>query len=170
MVINGDVASSLSDLQSYLHQYFDMKSLGKLCYFLGLEISDTVDGIYLSQAKYDSDLISRAGLTDSKTASTPLEADCRLTPLDGTPLKDPTLYRQLVVSLIYLTITRPDIAHVVHIVSQLMTSPHTAHHSTVLRILRYIKGTRLHGLHISTDSLLVLTSYLDADWAGNPTD
>ncbi|XP_051145962.1 uncharacterized mitochondrial protein AtMg00810-like [Andrographis paniculata] len=142
-----------------------MKSLGPLRYFLGLEISDTSDGYYLSQAKYASDLLSSAGLTDSKIAPTPLDSDCRLTPMDGVPLDDPTLYHQLVGSLIYLTVTRPDIAYAVHIVSQFMSAPRTTHHSANLRILRYIKGTLLHGLHYSARSSLVF-SYS----AGDPSD
>lgn len=170
MVITGDDTSGISDLQDYLRRHFDMKSLGQLRYFLGLEISDSADGIYLSQAKYASDLISRAGMTDSKTASTPLEGNCHLTPLDGSPLADPTLYRQLVGSLIYLTVTRPDIAYAVHVVSQFMSAPRTSHYSAVLHILRYVRGTLLHGLHFSADSSLLLTGFSDADWAGDPTD
>ncbi|XP_051136964.1 uncharacterized mitochondrial protein AtMg00810-like [Andrographis paniculata] len=90
--------------------------------------------------------------------------------MDGVLLDDPTLYRQLVGSLIYLTVTRPDIAYAVHIVSQFMSVPRTTHHSAVLRILRYVKGTLLHGLHYSARSSLVLTGYSDADWAGDPSD
>ncbi|XP_051117884.1 uncharacterized mitochondrial protein AtMg00810-like [Andrographis paniculata] len=147
-----------------------MKSLGPLRYFLGLEISDTSDGYYLSQAKYASDLLSSASLTDSKTAPTPLDSDCPLTLMDGVPFDDPTLYRHLVGSLIYLTVTRLDIAYAVHIVSQFMSAPRTTHHSVVLRILLYVKGTLLHGLHYSACSSLVLTGYSDADWAGDPSD
>ncbi|CAA0837976.1 cysteine-rich RLK (RECEPTOR-like protein kinase) 8, partial [Striga hermonthica] len=148
-IITGDDVSGIFDLQNYLRQHFEMKSLGRLRYFLGLEIYDSSDGFYLSQAKYASDLLARAGLTDCQTASTPLDYDIRLTPLDGSLLEDPTLYRQLVGSLIYLTVTWPDIAHVVHIVSQFMATPRTTHHSAVLHILRYVKGTLLHGLHFS---------------------
>ncbi|KAK9108921.1 hypothetical protein Sjap_016981 [Stephania japonica] len=83
---------------------------------------------------------------------------------------DPTLYRQLVGSLVYLTISRPDIAYAVHVVSQFMSSPRTAHFTAVLRILRYVKGTLFHGHHFSDDSPLVLSGYSDADWAGDPTD
>lgn len=69
-----------------------MKDLGSISYFLGLEISSDFDGYYLSQAKYTSNLLARVGLTDSKTTSTPLETNVRLTPLDGTPLPNDTLY------------------------------------------------------------------------------
>uniref|UniRef100_A0A2N9IF95 Reverse transcriptase Ty1/copia-type domain-containing protein n=1 Tax=Fagus sylvatica TaxID=28930 RepID=A0A2N9IF95_FAGSY len=128
------------------------------------------DGYYLSQAKYASDLLSKAGLTDSKTVSTPLELNVKLNTTDGEPLSDATLYRQLVGSLIYLTVTRPDLAYAVHLVSQFMSAPRSTHYAAVLRILRYIKGTLFHGLHFSAQSSLELRAYADADWAGDPTD
>ena len=100
-----------------------MKDLGPLNYFLGLKVSSSSDGYYLTQAKYTSDLISRAGITDSKIVDTPIEYNNRLNTHDGKPLLNATLYRQLVGSLVYLTITRPDICYAVHIVSQFMTAP-----------------------------------------------
>ncbi|KAK3028284.1 hypothetical protein RJ639_037461, partial [Escallonia herrerae] len=113
MIITGSDLDGISNLKQYLNHHFEMKDL----------VSTASDGYYLSQAKYASDLFSRAGLTDSKTASTPLEPNVRFTPLDGTPLRDPTLYRILVGSLVYLTVTRPDIAHAVHLVSQFLPAP-----------------------------------------------
>ncbi|XP_016901897.1 uncharacterized mitochondrial protein AtMg00810-like [Cucumis melo] len=170
MIITGDDPQAISDLQRYLGQHFEMKDLGNLNYFLGLEISSSPSGYYLSQAKYASDLINRSGITDSATSLTSLDPNVCLTPFDGVPLEDPTLYRQLVGSLIYLTVTRPDIAYVVHIVSQFMAAPRTIHFTVVLRILRYIKGTLGHGLQFSSQSSLVLSGFSDADWAGDPTD
>ncbi|TYK03354.1 Retrovirus-related Pol polyprotein from transposon TNT 1-94 [Cucumis melo var. makuwa] len=111
MIITSDDRQAISDLQCYLGKHFEMKDLGNLNYFLGLEISSSSSGYYLSQAKYTSDLLNRSGITDSATFSTPLDPNVRLTPFDGVPLEDPTLYRQLVGSLIYLTVTRPDIAY-----------------------------------------------------------
>ncbi|KAL0541081.1 hypothetical protein IC582_021112 [Cucumis melo] len=136
-----------SDLQHYLGQHFEMKDLGSLNYFLGLEVSRRSDGYLLSQAKYASDLLARSGITDSNTASTPLDPNVHLTPYDGVPLEDVSLYRQLVGNLIYLTVTRPDIAYVVHIVSQFMVAPRTIHFTAVLRILCYVNETLGHGLH-----------------------
>ena len=72
------------------------------------------------------------------------------------PLSDATLYRQLVGSLVYLTVTRPDIAHAIHLVSQFLSAPHSTHYAAVLHILRYIKGTMFHGLHFSAHSTLDL--------------
>ena len=82
-----------------------------------------------------------------------------LTPLDGTPLSDATLYRQLVGSSVYLTMTRPDIAHVVHLVSQFLADSHSTHYAAVLHILSYIKGIMFHGLHFLTHSTLDLYAY-----------
>ncbi|XP_051149269.1 uncharacterized mitochondrial protein AtMg00810-like [Andrographis paniculata] len=73
-------------------------------------------------------------------------------------------------NLIYLTVTRPDIAYAVHIVSQFMSAPRTTHRYIVLRILWYIKGTLLHDLHYSARFSLVLTGYFDAYWAGDSFD
>uniref|UniRef100_A0A2N9HRP8 Integrase catalytic domain-containing protein n=1 Tax=Fagus sylvatica TaxID=28930 RepID=A0A2N9HRP8_FAGSY len=170
MIITGDDVQGIQDLKRFLGQHFKMKDLGPLSYFLGLEVSSSSDGYYLTQAKYTSDLISRAGITDSKIVDTPIEYNNRLNTHDGEPLPDATLYRQLVGSLVYLTVTRPDISYAVHIVSQFMAAPRSLHYAAVLRILRYLKGTLFHGLHFSSQSSLTLQAYSDADWAGDPTD
>ncbi|GFY82953.1 hypothetical protein Acr_02g0011930 [Actinidia rufa] len=149
MIITGDDVHGISELQDFLHRHFEMKDLGPLSYFLGLEVSSASTRYSLTQTKYASDLLTRVGLSDCKTASTPLE---------------------LVGSLIYLTVTHPDIAHAVHLVSQFMSAPCSTHYATVLRILRYVKGTLFHGLHFSSQSSLQLYAYSDADWAGDPTD
>ena len=94
-----------------------MKDLGPLNYFLGLEVSSSANGYYLTQAKYTSYMISQTSITDRKIVDTPIEYNCSLNSNDGKSLSDATLYRQLVGSLIYLTVTRPDISYTVHVVS-----------------------------------------------------
>jgi hypothetical protein len=154
MIITGDDLSGIRDLQHFLSQNFEMKDLGQLNYLFGLEVTLGSDGYYLFQAKYASDLLSKAGLTDSKTCTSPLEPNIQLLAIDGEYLLDATLYRQLVGSLIYLTITRLDIPYAVHLVNQFMSAPRSTHYAVVLRILRYVKGTLFHGLHFSSCSLL----------------
>ena len=73
-----------------------MKDLRHLSYFLSLEITHSTDGFYITQAKYASDLLSRVGFTDSKTVDTPVELNAHLTPSEGKPLSNPSLYRRLV--------------------------------------------------------------------------
>ena len=91
-----------------------MKDLGHLSYFLGLEITHCTDGLYIIQTKYASELLSRVGLTDSKTVNTTVELNAHLTPSGGRPLSNPSLYKRLVGNLVYLTVTRPDISYAVH--------------------------------------------------------
>jgi hypothetical protein len=170
MIITGDDIIGIQELKQFLSQHFEMKDLGFLSYFLGLEISSSSDGYYLTQAKYISNMLSRANLTDSKIVDTPTELNTRLTPDDGEPLHDVTLNRHLVGSLVYLTITRPDISYVVHQVSQFMAAPCTTHFSAVLRILCYLKGTLFHGLYFSSQSSLQLHAYTNADWEGDLID
>jgi hypothetical protein len=117
MIITRNDLSEIQELKDFLSQNFEMKDLGHLNYFLGLEITSSDDGFYLTQAKYTSDLLSQAGLTDHKIVDTPIELNARLTPSSRELLPDPTLYRQLVGNLVYLTVTRPDISYAVYQVS-----------------------------------------------------
>ena len=112
-----------------------MKDLGHLSYFFGLEITHSTDGLYITQAKYASELLSRAGLTDSKIVDTPVEFNEHLTPSGGKLLFNPFLYRRLVGSLVYLIVTCPDISYDVHQVSQYLSAPRSTHYAAVLRIL-----------------------------------
>ncbi|GKV42667.1 hypothetical protein SLEP1_g50045 [Rubroshorea leprosula] len=137
MIIIGDDITGVEKLKQSLNQKFKMKDLGVLSYFLRLEVTSSDDGYLLSQVKYASDLVSKAKLSDSKSVSTPLKSNVKLTPMDGSPFSDLTHYRQLVGSLVYLTTTRPDIAYAVHIVTQLMAAPRSTHYAAILCIIHY---------------------------------
>jgi hypothetical protein len=86
-----------------------MSDLSPLRYFFGIEIS-TPEEFFLSQEKYIQDLLNQASLTDHRTTETPMELNIDLMPIDGEPLEDPTHYRYIVGSLVYLGVTRPDIS------------------------------------------------------------
>ncbi|KAL9265456.1 Retrovirus-related Pol polyprotein from transposon RE1-like protein [Drosera capensis] len=156
MIITSDNIYDIQKVKEFLSAQFEKKDLGMVSYFLGLEVSKSYTSYYLSQTKYASDLISRAGITDAKIANTSLETNVKLRPIDGQLLKDPTRYRQLVGSMIYLIVT-------VHLVTQFMTLPRSTHFVAVLRILRYVKGTIFHWLHFSFSSTLELHAFSDAD-------
>ena len=169
MITTGDDMQGIQDLKHFLVRQFEMKDLGPLNYFLALEVSSSVDGYYLTQEKYTFDMISRASITNSKIVDTPIEYNCRLNSRDGESLSDANLYKQLVGSLIYLTVTRLDISYAVHVVSQFMVASRSPYYA-VVRILRYLKGTIFDGLHFSSHSSLTLQAYSDADWASDPTN
>jgi hypothetical protein len=170
MLITGDNADHILAVKRQLGEQFQMSDLGPLSYFLGIEVLHSTKGYYLSQAKYIQDLIARSGITDTKTAATPMETHLQLRPTDGTPLADPTRYRHIVGSLVYLTITRPDIAHVVNILSQFVGAPTSVHFGHLLRVLRYLRGTSSLCLLYARDSSLQLHAYSDSTWASDPSD
>ena len=137
MIITGDDLNGIQELKDFLSQQFEMKDLGYLSYFLGLEITHSTNGLYITQAKYASELLSRAGLIDSKTVDTPVELNAHLTPSGGKPLSNPSLYRRLVGSLVYLTITRPNISYAIHQVSQNLSTPQSTHYVHILVLYSY---------------------------------
>jgi len=164
MLITGDDAEHISLVKRHLSQQFQMTDLGPLSYFLGIEVSRSDKGYYISQSKYIQDLIARSGITDTRTAVTPMDIHLQLRPTDGTPLEDPARYRHIVGSLVYLTVTRPDIAHVVHILSQFVRAPTSVHFGHLLRVLRYLRGTSSRGLFYAHDNSLQLHAYSDSTW------
>ena len=137
MIIIGDDLSGIQELKDFLSQQFEMKDFGHLSYFLGLQITNSTNGLYITQAKYASELLSRAGLTDSKTVDTLVELKAHLTPSGGKSLSNPSLYRRLVGSLVYLSITRPDISYAIHQVSQYLSTPQSTHYAHILVLYSY---------------------------------
>nr|XP_027187526.1 uncharacterized protein LOC105851554 isoform X1 [Cicer arietinum] len=168
MVITGSDLASIQELKQQLQASFHMKDLGNLHYFLGLEVHYTSMGIFLHQHKYAIDLISMAGLQSTNPVATPLEVNVKYYRDEGDLLIDPLLYRQLVDSLNYLTITQLDISFVVQQVSHFMHSPRHLHLAAVRRIIRYLKDTSHRGLFFPIGTPPTLIAYSDADWVGCP--
>ena len=166
IIITGNNSSLLDSFARKLNSEFATKDLGSLNYFLGLEATSTIDGIFISQLKYARDILTRAQLLDSKPVHTPMIVSHHLTS-DSPAFSDPTLYRSLIGALQCLTITRPDIAHAVNFVSQFLHAPTADHFLAVKRILRYVKGTLHFGLTFCPSAAPgVLVAYSNADWAG----
>jgi len=155
-----------------LHSEFPLKDLGDLHYFLGIEVSETSNGIILTQEKYVNDLLRRVNMADCKPVSTPLSTSEKLSIYEGVPLgpEDMTRYRSIVGALQYLTLTRPDISFSVNKVCQFLHAPTTVHWAAVKRILRYLKSCVKLGLRINRSRSFLVSAYSDADWAGCPDD
>ena len=141
IVITGSDQDGIQKLKQHLFTHFQTKDLGKLKYFLGIEIAQSSSGVVLSQRKYALDILEETGMLDCKPVDTPMDPNVKLVPGQGEPLGDPGRYRRLVGKLNYLTITRPDISFPVSVVSQFLQSPCDSHWDAVIRILRYIKST-----------------------------
>jgi hypothetical protein len=162
MIITGSNQLMLRTLINCLAQEFSMKDLSDLHYFLGIEVIRNDKGIFLSQAKYALDLLTRADMVDCKPISTPLVVGSHLTE-SGTPHCDATQFRSLAGALQYLTLTRPDLSYNVNSICQYMHAPITYHFCALKRILRYVKGTYHYGLQLSQHSSSTLIGYFDAD-------
>jgi hypothetical protein len=166
IVITGSDSMLLDKLNTHLSESFHMKDLGSLTYFLGLEVHRGPSGISLNQHKYASDLVATAGLQEALSVDTPMELNVKLCKEEGDLLDDPSLYRKLVGSLVYVTITRPDISFDVQQVSQFLQTPRHLHLTVVRRIIRYVHGTSARGLFFPANNSTRLAAYSDADWAG----
>uniref|UniRef100_A0A2N9J3P2 CCHC-type domain-containing protein n=1 Tax=Fagus sylvatica TaxID=28930 RepID=A0A2N9J3P2_FAGSY len=127
IVLTSNTPAYLDQLIKSLSSMFELKDLGPLSYFLGLQVTRTFQGLYLSQTKYAIDLLTKHNMFDTKPAKTPCCPNTRLTLTDGTPLQEPHSYKSLVGALHYLTFTRPDLSFAVHQVCQFMHSPTTTH-------------------------------------------
>jgi hypothetical protein len=169
IIITGNNSTAISNIISQLSTTFELKDLGPLRYFLGLQIDYKKAGFFVHQHKYLTDLLHKFNMTDCKAASTPIATTPILTTTTTDVLSDPTPYRSLVGALQYATFTRPDITFAVNRVCQFMHRPSPAHFVAAKRILRYLKGTLDKGL-LFQSGLIALTAFTDADWAGDPCD
>ncbi|GJY93630.1 ribonuclease H-like domain-containing protein [Tanacetum coccineum] len=163
-------ASSKTLLQwiiASLHQ-FSMTSLGSLNYFLGISVTRDSSGMFLSQHKYASKILERAGMVNCNPSLTPVDTESKLGNA-GDLVSSPTLYRSLTGSLQYLTFTRLDISYTVQQVCLYMHDPREPHFSALKRILRYVRGTLNYDLQLFSSFTTDLVAYSDTDWAGCPT-
>lgn len=150
LVITGNNSHMIKKFKEYLGKCFSMKDLGKLKYFMGIEVSRGSEGIFLSQRKYALDIVTNTGNLGSRPAPTPLEQNHQLA-IDKSPLlTDPTQHHCLLGCLIYLSHTRPDLSYSIHILSQFMQSPREAHLEAAMRVVRFLKGTLGQGVMLSS--------------------
>eukprot|EP00253_Pinus_taeda_P001847 PITA_01847 len=150
---------------------FEMKDLGLMHYFLGLEVWQKLGQIFLSQGKYMVKILERFGMVDCKPMTTLMELDFKK--LSGSAvgpvLQNATEYRQLLGALMFLVNSYQDICFVVNTLSQHMVEPHHTHWIGAKNMLRYLHGTITHGLTHTVGDVR-LHGYTDADWAGSVVD
>ncbi|KAI5324238.1 hypothetical protein L3X38_033311 [Prunus dulcis] len=140
MIVTSDDTVEIEELQTRLASEFEMKDLGSLKYFLGAEVTRSKHGLFLSQRKYVMDLLAKTGMLDCKPTDTPIVENHKLgVYVDQVPTKKER-YQRLVGRLIYLSLTRSDIAYVVSVASQFMHSPSEDHMAAVMCILSYLKS------------------------------
>ncbi|KAH7436984.1 hypothetical protein KP509_05G049600 [Ceratopteris richardii] len=149
---------------------FKISDLGNLSYFLGMEIIYIQHGVYVTQERYLKNLLIKFDMENCKSSTTPLEVNHKLSRYGGEDFKDMKKYQSLVGSLIYATLTRPDLSYAVGVLSQFMHCPKQTHWVGAQRVLRYIKGTLNEGLFYGSTYDTRLKVFSDVDWAGNSND
>ncbi|GJS25842.1 cysteine-rich receptor-like protein kinase 8 [Tanacetum coccineum] len=145
-----------------------MKDLDRLSYFLGLEVSRTKQGIFISHKKYTIDLLQDGGVINYKPYKLPMDQHVKLQVDQGTLVTDPETYRRLIGRLIYLTITRPDICFTVQVLSQFMQQPTLVHMQAAKNLLRYLLNNPSQGVLLPNSYSVQLTAYCDSDWESCP--
>lgn len=166
IIVTGNSAQLIQQLINRLHSNFALKQIGALDYFLGIQVHKVPTGLLLNQTKYLKDLLERAKMAEAKPISSPVVGGCKLSKEGADFFPDASLYRLIVGALQYATITRPEISYAVNKVCQFMAQPLESRWTAVKRILRYLKGSLYHGLHLQPSSAsypLVLTGFCDAD-------
>ena len=170
ILITGSDVTEASRLSAALARAFEIKALGPLRYFLGLEVAYSSRGIFVSQQHYTVDLLKLTGMTDCAPVRTPIDPNVKLGDGGDSPPVNHYRYQQLVGKLIYLTHTRPDISFAVHLLSQFMHAPHEIHRQAAHRVLAYLKGCPGKGLHFPRSEDETVKVYTDADFAGSIVD
>jgi hypothetical protein len=120
---------------------FEMSLLGELSFFLGLQIRQSNQGIFISQTKYIREMLKRFGMEDCKPVITPMQTSCKLSKDDDSKSTDQRQYRSMIDNLLYVTISRPNVMQAVGHVARFQAAPKESHVLAVKRIFRYLKGT-----------------------------
>lgn len=139
MVLTETSMSQIDKMKHAFHEAFTIKDLGALSYFLGVKMSRTLDGIFLSQKKYIKDILIDCDMLQCDVSPTPLFTGLKLSIDVGDILHELDLYRRWVGKLLYLGLTRPDLSYYVQHLSQFMHQPRVPHLRAALHIVKYLK-------------------------------
>ena len=166
IIVTGNDEKEKLELKQRLIKEFEIKELGKLKYFLGIEVAYSTQGIFKSQQRYAIDILKETGKIRCKLVSTLMDSNQKLGEAKEEPVVDRKMYQRLVGRLIYLAHTRPDIAYSVSMISQFMHDPRESHLQAAYRLLHYLKSNPGKGTIFKRNDNLTLEAYTDADYAG----
>jgi hypothetical protein len=160
----------ITDCKKKLDANFEMKDLGLMHYFLGLEVWQSLERIFLNQGKYAVEIMKRFDMLECKAMNIPMETKLKLLVDTSLELVDAIMYRHIIGSLMYLTNNIPDICFVVNNLSQYLVEPKHVHLVAAKHVMRYLKGMLEYGLSYTRDHDFILYGYTDSDWNGSVSD
>lgn len=149
---------------------FEMSLIGEIKFFIGLQVQHLDGGIFIYQSKYVKEVLKTFGMEDCKTIGTSMVTGCKLSKQDDSPSIDEKEYKSMIGKLHYAIHIRPNIAHVVRLVSIFQKDPKETHLVAVKRIFRYLKGTIDYGLWYPYKGNFSLNVFTDVGWADNVDD
>ncbi|CAL9007505.1 unnamed protein product [Prunus brigantina] len=158
------------DFKKSMMEEFEMTDLGKMHYFLGIEVKQSSNGIFIGQKKYAEEILKRFHMEGCNSVQNPIVPGTKLVKDEGGEKVDSTHFKQIVGSLMYLTATRPDLMFAVNLISRYMESPTELHFQAAKRVLRYLKGTTDLGLFYKKKTGAKLMGFSDGDYAGDLND
>ena len=164
IILTGNNMAVIQSLKSHLHRIFSIKDLGRLSYFLGIEVSYLPDGIVLSQRKLTTELLQRSSIHQFKKVTTPFPLNLQLHSTNSPLHTNPTQYRSLVGKLNFLTHTRPDLSFSVQALSQHMQQPTESHFKALYHTLNYVASTSGQGILLYGNDTLKLHAFSDSNW------
>ncbi|XP_014524390.1 uncharacterized protein LOC106780609 [Vigna radiata var. radiata] len=146
---------------------FEMSMMGEMTYFLGLQVRQAKNGIFINQSKYCTDLLKKFKMLDYKEAATPIATNCYLDLDEASKDVDQKMYRGMIEYLLYLTTSKPDIMHHVRLCARFQSSSKESHLTTFKIIFKYLKGTKSLGLWYPNGTNVLLEGYNDSDFGGS---
>ena len=172
LIFTGNDEGMLRTFKQSIMKEFEMTDLGKMKYFLGIEVTQSAGGIFICQKKYAREVLERFRMDDCTPVQVPIIPGTKLT-RDGEGEKiDSTYYKQMIGSLMYMTATRLDLTYAVSLISRFMEAPTELHYQAVRKILRYLKGTLDYGLFYKKrkSERHELVGFSDSDYTGDVDD
>ncbi|PWA94574.1 ribonuclease H-like domain, Reverse transcriptase, RNA-dependent DNA polymerase [Artemisia annua] len=167
LIITGTPKKEIDLFKSQMKDKFEMSDLGLLAYYLGIEVSQTGGDITIKQSGYINKILKETNMTDSNDTKIPMDPGTKLVKAeDGNPV-DATYYRSLIGSLRYLLHTRPDLSYSVGLLSRFMQDPKDHHLKAIKQVIRYIKGTKDHGIIYKKEGGCKITGYSDSSYGIN---
>lgn len=170
LIYTGDDEGMMCEFKNSMMNEFDMTDLGKMRYFLGIEVMQFDGGIFISQRKYVLEVLRRFGMEQSNSVQNPIIPGFKIFKDENGIEVNGSFYKQLVGSLMYLTATRPDIMYAVSLISRYMSKPTELHLLAAKRVLRYLQGTTNFGILYKKGGNKELIGFTDSDYAGSVED
>jgi len=159
IVFGSSNAKLCADFVKTMQGEFEMSMMGELSFFLGLQVKQSREGIFVCQSKYCKDILKKFEMEACKVAATPMSTNCYLGADEARPEVNQTMYRGLIGSLLYLTASRPDIMFVGFLCARFQSCPKESHLKAAKRIMKYLKGTISMGLWYPSHSPIHLVGY-----------